>query len=189
MSRRVSLLQMKAACNSVETLRAMFPDPNAPKPAPIKLAPTFDASTLPVLQQAALVTMMESHVKRTIVFKLLEDSQDRPHLPDYAELVKAGLAEHSIGKRFHDLTMQGRFAARALEQKLCQQFQIHLMIDAGQVGWEQRYTCPCGQWSTMVRRSTTADRNARSQFNRHVASAEGMSKLFVALKPLGMMEG
>lgn len=185
---RVSILQLKGAINSVEALRAMFPDPSAPKPIPGPKQITPDASLLPTMQQAAIVTMMVSQVKTALTKRLLVDAQDIPRGPDYRALVELGLAEHKIGKRTHDLTMQGRFAARALEQKLCQQHSIHLMIDAGQAGWEQRYCCPCG-WRTRVRRSTTSDRNARIQFNRHVSTAAGMSKLFVALKPPARAEG
>lgn len=146
--RRSNLSLYSAAANgAVMTAQAIEAASLQPQIAPI------DPLTLPVMQQAALLSMRESVVRRAVVRDLLEHAQDKPGHPDYQALADLGLCERNPGKRYHDLTTEGRTAARDLEQKLCQQFDIHLMIDAGSSGeWQQRYACPCGQWSTLVRR-------------------------------------
>ncbi len=152
------------------------------------LPPAIDASLLTSMQQAALLTMTESHVKRAVIARLLEDAQDAPAMPDYRALSRLGLARYSGGKRLHELTAEGRIAARDLERKLCGQFDIHLMLGPMGAGPEVSFSCPCG-WRVSVRNSHTAPGNARVSFNRHHATAAGMSKLVVALKPLVRMEG
>jgi hypothetical protein len=130
----------------------------AANPSPVLLAMI---QALPTMQQAALLTLHESVVRRTVVRRLLEDAQDIPRAPDYRILARLGLALYHTGKRRHDLTDEGRIAAVMLERVLCQRFGIHLMSDAGSVGSQQKYVCCCGQWSTTVRRSGTAYGNAK----------------------------
>jgi hypothetical protein len=155
-----------------------------------RLVQSSDASGLPLVQQAALIQMTTSHVKNALVKRLLiEAGVHRFSINHFNDLVTHGFAKRNIGKRDHDLTPLGLTAAKKLEQQICQRYSIHLLIDAGQAGWEQRYTCPCGQWSTRVRRSITSDSNAATQFNRHIRTVEGMSKLVAALKPPQMVEG
>lgn len=150
--------------------------PFAPVRAPV------DPMRLPTLQQAALLQMHESHVKRHVIRELLEDSQDKPGHHDFAALASLGLCDRNLGKRYHDLTAEGRIAAKALEKALCTQFDIHLMLGPKGTGPEVSFSCPCG-WRVNVRNSHTAPGNARSSFNRHHRTAGGMQKLFVALKP------
>lgn len=137
----------------------------------------FEPLSLPVMQQAALMQMHESHVSRAIKARLLEDSQDGPHNSDYQALVDLGFAARRHAERWHHLTTEGAIVARKLEQKLCGRFNIHILQDRGASGsWQQRFGCPCG-WSTLVRRSSTAPANAASAFKVHRETARRLANL------------
>lgn len=178
MSRRVSISQLQNASRSVEALRALFDQPKAqatlPAPEP------FDLTTLSVMQQAALIQLTETHVKRALVGRLLEDAQDKPQSEDYRALVELGLAERREADRWHHLTRAGIEPAKRLTQQLCIQFNVHVLIEGGDGGWQVHYACPCG-FSTMVRRSTTARGNRQD--------AQGLKTLFAAMKPVEKVEG
>lgn len=183
---RLNRMSYVSASRSISAMQLLFPDPDAPKPNPV--AP-LDPMTLPALQQAALLQMHESHVKRMLTGIVLEDCQDKPGHPDYAALASMGLCDRNEGKRYHDLTVAGIVAAKTLERSLCKQHGIHLLLGPfGGGGPTVSYRCPCG-WSTQVRNSTTAPNNGRARWNAHVSTAQGMSKLVVALKPPQMAEG
>lgn len=149
---------------------------NPPEPAPV-----FDPLTLTTMQQAALMQMMESHVKRAVIARLLEDSQDRPGASEYCSLVDLGLAELKVGKRYHDVTYDGAAAGRALTQSLCRKFNIHLLIESTAHRLTVMFKCPCG-WHTTVDKGRFTNSNANARFQKHIATAEGMNKLVVALR-------
>lgn len=154
----------------------------------VQEAPKFDPMTLEPRQQAALISLMVSHVRTALMQRLLEDSQDPLIGADYRPLRDLGLAEYKEGKRLHDLTMTGRFAAPALEEQLCQKLDVHLMLGPFGTAHTVSYNCPCG-WRASVRNSHTAPGNARASFNRHHATAAGMSKLVASLRPPTRAEG
>lgn len=138
---------------------------------------------LPVLMQAALIQMRESWVKRAVVARLLEESQDKPHVADYEALVRLGLAEKNEADKWHRLTYLGRRIAGHLEQRLCKQFQIHLLQEAGADRFDVRFRCCCG-WKTAVpKQSPSVWKNARARFTRHEASVEGIDNLTRSLRP------
>lgn len=149
----------------------------------LPLPPPFDPMTLPERSQAALIFLTVSPVKMALVQRLLVDSKDHLIGEDYRPLREHGLAEYKTGKRLHDLTPKGIAVAKDLQHILCQQFDIHLLLESpANLGWQTQFECPCG-WTTLVRRSTTAPSNARSRFNQYHATFQGMSKLVAALKP------
>ncbi len=152
------------------------------------LPPPFDPMTLPLMQQAALMQMHESHFSRTVVRRLLEDTQDKPQLQDYKALVNLGFARKGAAEKWHKLTAGGSVIARELEKRLCQQLDIHAMMGPFGSGQYVSFSCPCG-WRTSVKNSHTAPSNARASWHRHHATAEGMQKLVVALKPPRAAEG
>lgn len=186
MSRGVSLSQLQNANRSVEALRQLFD--TGPKQPRLPLPPSFDPLTLSLMQQAAMMQMHESHFARAVVHRLLEDAQDRPQLQDYKALVNLGFARKGAAEKWHKLTAGGAVIARELEQRLCKQFDIHAMLGPFGSGPTVSFSCPCG-WRTSVRNSTTAPGNARPSWHRHHATAKGMQKLVVALKPPMRAEG
>lgn len=131
---RVSIMQLQNSGRSIEAMRALFDAPTvqASLPAP----EPFDASTLTTMQQAALIQLTETHVKRALVAKLLEDAQDKPQAEDYRALVDLGLAERRESDRWHHLTRAGIEPAKKLTQKLCIKFNLHTLIEAGPSGWQ-----------------------------------------------------
>ncbi len=129
-----------------------------------------------VLHKAALLTMHESAVKRALVARLLIDSQERPLMPEYRFLVAQGLAHRRLNDKWHHLTPRGVTLAKELEKTLCQEFNIHLLLRGGDVGWQTVFRCPCG-WSTRVRRSPTAPGNANYAYQRHLARAQGFAAI------------
>ena len=183
---RVSLSQLQNANRSIQAMRAMFDQPNAAPALPAPAA--FDAFTLPLMQQAALIQLTETHVKRALIARLLEDAQDKPQAEDYRALVDLGLAERREADRWHHLTRAGVEPAKILTQKLCLRFNVHMLTEGGDSGWQVRYACPCG-FSTMVRRSRTAWGNAATQHAASVRTKIGIGNLVQALKPPGMTEG
>lgn len=151
-----------------------------PKPA----ISDIDPLTLSTLQQAALLQMHESPVKRAVINKLCEDAQARPSFADYAALVELGLCERNAGKRFHDLTSAGRIAVNTLEKKLCGKFSIHVLMERGRAnGFTARFFCPCG-WSVEVRNSTTAPGNAHAQYQTHLRTVRRLKDLTDVLVPM-----
>ncbi len=186
MSRRVSLSSLQNANRSAEALKAMF-EPVSAVPS-LPAPPPFDAATLPANQQAALIYLTEGHVKRALVSKLMEHSQDFLHDADFAPLRELGLAEKPEGYRLNKLTDAGRASAKLLTQKLCIQFNIHMLIEGGDCGWQVRYSCPCG-FSTMVRRSRTAYGNASVQHATHVRTQIAVGNLVASLRPPQRAEG
>lgn len=163
----------------------------AAQPAVQQTAPTarsVDPMTLQPRQQAALIFLTESHVKRALVRNLLEDSQDYLSVSDFAPLRDLGFAEWKPGKRLHDLTPAGSAAARELTRGLCVKFDLHDMRGPTGGGYEVHYSCPCG-WTAKVRNSHTAHGNASASFNRWHATEAGMQKLVANLQPSRAMEG
>ena len=49
-------------------------------------------------------------------------------MSDFVALREIGLCELKVGKRYHDLTPQGRVAAMTLEKRLCQTLGIHVKL-------------------------------------------------------------
>lgn len=182
---RVSHSQLQNSSRSIEALRMYFD----PRPRPrLPLPPPFDPTTLPLMQQAAMMQMHESHFARAVLRRLLADSQDKPQLPDYKELVNLGFARKGAQEKWHKLTAGGAVIARELERKLCQQLDIHAMLGPVGEGPTVSFSCPCG-WRTSVRNSHTAPGNARASWNKHHATAAGMQKLVAALRPPLFVEG
>lgn len=166
-----------AAHRSVMSARdeALIPFQVYAVPAP------FDATALPPMQQAALLTMHESVVKRALIARLLEDAQSRPDAPDYAALCERGLAERKHGYRFRTLTDEGRASVKEMQRKLCMRFGIHLLSEGGRRGWQVHYSCPCG-FSTLVRASTTARGNAAARHHGHVRAQEQIAAAAQAMQ-------
>ena len=165
----------------MNSLRARIDNPPPLVEAP-QLAPAIDVMALSNMQQAALMTMMVSHVKNALIARLLEDSQDRPGMPEYRDLRRIGFAEWKPGKRLHDLTPVGLLAGRTLQEKLCHQFDIHYLVPhASKSGWETRFSCPCG-FSCNVRRSPTAPGNAAVRHASYVRTQQRLAGLVGALK-------
>lgn len=128
----------------------------------------FDPMTLSTMQQAALLQMHESHVKRAVIARILEDSQDRPSMAEYAALRDMKLCELKPGKRFHDLTPMGHVAASTLEKRLCQTLGIHVKLGGDDnLKGSVRYYCSCGQWSIYRPRNIYASKNSVFAFLRH----------------------
>lgn len=185
---RVSIMQLQNSIRSIEAMRLACPDPEAPRVEAPPSLPPFDASTLPERQQAALIFLTESHVKRSIVGKLLEDSQEFLRDADFAPLRELGLAEKPEGYRLNKITRDGNVSAKALTKALCIKHNIHLLTEGGPSGWQVRFSCPCG-FSTMVRRSHTARSNATIQHANHVRTSQGIKSLFDAMQPPARAEG
>lgn len=143
---------------------------------------------LTVIQQAALVQMRESQVKRAVVARLLEECQDKPRVSDYEALVTMGLAEKGAADKWHKLTYQGRRISGHLEARLCARFQIHLLAESGSDRFNVSFRCCCG-WKTQVpKQSPSVWRNARARFARHEGTAEGIRELRAAMKPRPLQE-
>ncbi len=152
----------------------------------LPLPPPFDPLTLPLMQQAAVMVMHESHFARIVYRRMLEDSQDKPRLQDFKVLVNLTCARKRAADKWHHLTSAGVLIARELEQQLCRSLDIHAMLGPVGTGHTVEFSCPCG-WRTACRNSHTAPGNARASWNRHHATATGMSKLVIALKPPSMI--
>lgn len=182
---RRSNITMSELARKKPDFAARYPE-FAPPGAPIK--PVFDVMTLTPLQMAALLSMHESVVRRAVVRKLLEDSQDCYRSKDFIALRDLALCEPKAGKREDQLTAAGISEVRKLERELCTRFGIHVLIDQGNTSWQRHFKCTCGQWNTAVRHSHTAPGNARVAFNGHLATVEGMSALRTGLRPIGMEE-
>ncbi len=135
-----------------------------------------------------MMIMHESPFNRAVCRRLLEDAQDKPQLPDYKSLVNRGFARKSAAEKWHRLTAGGVVIARELEQRLCQSLDIHAMLGPIGEGHTVEFSCPCG-WRFATRNSHTAPGNARAAWNRHHATAAGMQKLVVALRPPARAEG
>lgn len=183
---RLRMSELQNANRSVEALRAYFD--TGPKQPRLPLPPPFDPMTLSLMQQAAMMLMHESYFNRTVYRRLLEDSQDKPALQDFKTLVNLGFAKKRASEKWHNLTAGGAVIARELEKRLCQSLDIHAMLGPFGSGETVSFSCPCG-WRTSVRNSGSAPGNARASFHRHHATAEGMRKLVVALKPPARAEG
>ena len=165
----------------MNSLRARIDNPPPLVEAP-QVAPAIDVMVLSNMQKAALMTMMESHVKNALIARLLEDSQDRPGMPEYRDLRRIGFAEWKSGKRLHDLTEVGRLAGRTLQENLCKQFDVHLLVPhQARTGWEVRFSCPCG-FSCNVRRSPTAPGNAAVRHQSYLRTQQRLAGLVGALK-------
>lgn len=166
---------------------ARFQAPLDPSTLPVYREPA-DPMTLPVLQQAALLSMHESAVRRAVVAKLLaeDDCQDKPSFHDYRALVGLGFCGLSAGKRYHELTVEGLFAARKLEKKLCSRFSIHLLLENSHraSGPTVTFHCCCGWMTVNIRNSHTAPGNARAQFRTHLRTVKGINGLAGALQPM-----
>jgi hypothetical protein len=153
----------------------------------LPLPPPFDPLTLPLMQQAAMMQMHESHFARAVLRRLLVDSQDKPQWSDYKALVNLGFARKGAAEKWHKLTAGGAVIARELEQQLCKSLDIHAMLGPVGTAHTVEFSCPCG-WRFATRNSHTAPGNARASWNRHHATAEGMQKLVAALRPPAKME-
>lgn len=138
--------------------------------ATLRAAAPLDLTTLPVMQQAAVIMMMETHVKRTIYARLLEEAQDKPQIHDYHALVELGLASKSPSSKWHALTYEGRRAAFRLAQKLCAQFNIHLLREGIDTRYEVNWHCCCG-WSVQTRKGDFTNSNAQVFFQQHCSDA------------------
>ncbi len=170
-------------------LRARIDDVPKAEASLVPALPPIDVMALSHMQQAALMQMTDSHVRRALVARLLEDSQDRPGMPEYRDLRRLGLATWNDGKRLHDLTEAGIVAGKLLQQKLCQQFDIHLLVPhESKSGWETRFSCPCG-FSCNVRRSPTAPGSANRKHFVHVETQKRIAGLANALKMPMRAEG
>lgn len=126
----------------------------------------IDPATLPLLQQAALMQMHESHFSRRVYRALLEDTQDKPSLPDYRALVDMELAQKGPADKWHKLTCDGASAARNLEKHLCRKLDVHAFAGPLGTGHSVWFYCPCG-WRVSVRNSPTAFGNAAVSWRRH----------------------
>lgn len=157
-----------------------------PDSAPAELPPyvPFDPLSLSTLQQAALLMMRISQVKNALIRKLLEDSQDKPTAPDFAALRELQLAEWQEGKRFNELTGDGRVAADKLEKALCRQFQIHLLLtnDASRTEL-QHASCSCGDWFRSFKRGRGTATEIWRSHGTHVQSVTAVSTIYAAMKP------
>ncbi len=162
-------------------LRARIDDVPKVEVSLVPALPPIHVMALSPMQQAALMQMTDSHVRRALVARLLEDSQDRPGMPEYRDLRRLGLAKWSEGKKLHDLTDAGIVAGRTLTEKLCQTYDIHLLVpNQTRDGWEVRYSCPCG-FHCNVRRSPTAPGNANRMHYTHVETQKRIAGLASAL--------
>lgn len=169
-----------AATRSVMADAAKVEASLVPMQAPEPVRP-FDALALPALMQAAMLMMHESQVKRSLIAKLLEDSQDTPSSLDFRNLRNLGLCEWKVGKRLHDLTAIGIASVKELERKLCIKLDVHCMTERGRSGsFEVRFACPCG-FSTLVRASGTAPGNAAVRHHTFIKTQQRMASLVDAM--------
>ncbi len=187
MSRRVGNWSLYSGSAQAAVMKMRDAEQLARQPR-LPLPPPFDPLTLPLMQQAAMMQMHESHFARAVIRRLLEDAQDKPQLPDYKSLVNRGFARKSAAEKWHRLTAGGVVIARELEQQLCERLDIHAMLGPIGTGHTVEFSCPCG-WHFATRNSHTAPGNARASWNRHHATAEGMQKLVASLRPPRFVEG
>lgn len=164
-----------------DNIARLFPE-HAPAELPAYVP--FDPLSLSTLQQAALLMMRISQVKNTLIRTLLEDSQDKPTPPDFAALRELQLAEWQEGKRFNELTGNGRVAADKLEKTLCKQFQIHLLLTNEASRTElQHASCSCGDWHRSFKRGRGTTGEVWRSHGRHVESVTAVSAIYQAMKP------
>lgn len=156
------------ASKSAEIAR-LYPDHVWRPPTP---AAPFDPMTLHTMQKIALLWMHESPVRRHVVARLSEDTQDKPSMTDFTALRLLGLCEYKRGKRQHELTPQGLVAAATLEKRLCQTLGIHVKLggDDNMQG-STRFYCSCGQWSITRPRNIYASQNSVWAFLAHCEAA------------------
>jgi hypothetical protein len=173
------MLTRKEGQAVVDSLAAYSP------PAP-ELAAELEA--MPTLRRIALMQMHESHVSRTVTKRLMEDVQLTAGAADYAALRDRGFCERRPADRWHNLTWAGREAASHLERLLCKRFGIHLMMEVGTGKYDVHFRCPCGEWDFRSAKGDYTVANARHSYHKHVATADGMMKLFVALRAPAKME-
>lgn len=162
---------------------------DAQRDLPYQFAPEpRDLDHLSLMQKAAAIGMTEDHVKRTIVARLLEHAQDKPQSAEYAALVEMGLCEKPDGKRWHQLTYEGRVSAARLSTKLCREFGIHLMREGAAGRYDVNFHCCCG-WSTSVRKGSFTQSNAQGRFSQHVITSKATGELIEAMKPRLIADG
>jgi hypothetical protein len=134
------------------------------KPEPVAAyvpPPAFDLTSLPLMQQVALINCTESHVRRTLTQRMLSDGQCKPTWQDYARLVEKGLAVRRPRDGYHNLTPEGRSIAAMIIPQLCLLHDVHLITESSHDRWQTNYRCPCGFLGS-VRRSNTAPGNANA---------------------------
>lgn len=105
-----------------ETLASLKLVHTAPADEGAQQPQAFDPSSLTPMQQAALLFMHESPVKRAL-YRILTE-HETPTRDDYLDLADRGLARKRINERWHILTTEGTCAAFRLEALLCDQFKI-----------------------------------------------------------------
>lgn len=126
---------------------------------------------LPLLQQIALLGMMNSTLARGVARRIasINECQDRPSHYDYRALVAHGLCYRAEEDRYHSLTVEGWIEARKLLARLCRQHDIHIIQDQRGGGYTS-YWCSCRQWSTTLYRQPGMHqfRRAQQRFYAHL---------------------
>lgn len=133
--------------------------------------PRERAADLPILQQAAMLGMMNSTLARGVATRLIASGgcQDRPSFFDYRAIVAQGYAYRGEEGRWHTLTPEGWRIARALLTHLCEALDVHVMTEDH--GRDATYfKCSCGNWSTTLygKPGMYQWRRARNGWLKHV---------------------
>jgi len=138
---------------------------SAPAPEPTPLA----GEDLTLLQQVALLRMMNATLVRGVAGKIIDRAgcQAKPSIVDYHELSTRGFCIRHSGEQYHEITAEGMNTGRRLLARLCAELDIHVMQEQRH-GDNTTYRCSCGGWSKSFRGNGQFTwRRAANAFHAH----------------------
>lgn len=148
----------------------------------------------PLVEQIAMLMMLDPKAtgeeRHIVIGKLIDRVPGKPAWADFAVLVADGLCAKKPGDRWHTLTAEGSYEAKALLRHHCREFNLHRLKAGGQSSrYEMRYACTCGA-SMYVRKQPHAELRALSRFHSHLqfidyrAEEAGMTRDEIAQRRL-----
>lgn len=147
---------------SVTALASM----RAKKPAAV--AVTIPIDQIPASAQFALVSISSHPVAKAVTAKL-RHSTIRYNITDFDYLRHVGLAERGEGQRWHVLTDEGRYYARAVATSIARTLGMHEVWYAGESYGHRSAHCTCGWSSRLYSPKDSAARDFNGRVLEHLA--------------------